>query len=146
VHEWFLCGPAGLVDLARKVLADCGVPRQQVHSELFWVGASVPAPGSAVSPGRHTVTARLDGRTTTFTMPPTGSILDAVLAHRPEAPYACKGGVCGTCRIRVLEGQVVMAGNYALDPQDLLSVRAHKSRASDRLRRLIIALGTVCSR
>jgi len=93
VHEWFLCGPAGLVDLARNVLADHGVPRRQVHSELFWVGASVPAPRSIANPGRHTVTARLDGRTTTFTMPPTGSILDAVLAHRPRLPTPAGRGL-----------------------------------------------------
>lgn len=119
VHEWFLCGPAGLVDMARTTLTDAGVDRRQIHRELFWSGSSTAAASPPVVPGRHVVRARLDGRTTSFAMPATGSVLDALLTHRPEAPYACRGGVCGTCRMRVVEGEVAMADNYALDPQDL---------------------------
>ena len=49
----------------------------------------------------------------------TETVLDAVLARRPDAPYACKGGVCGTCRARVVEGAVEMDVNYALEPDEL---------------------------
>ncbi len=65
------------------------------------------------------VTVRLDGRTTTFRMPPEGSVLDATLAVRADAPYACKGGVCGTCRAKVVEGEVSMARQYALDDDEV---------------------------
>ena len=53
-------------------------------------------------------------------MPRTGQrVLDAVLAVRADAPYACKGGVCGTCRARLVAGEVAMARNYALDPDEI---------------------------
>jgi len=120
VHEWFLCGPGGLVDLAHSTLTAAGMDRRQIHRELFWTGSSAAVPTApAPMPGPHLVRARLDGRTTSFAMPSNGSLLDALLAHRPEAPYACRGGVCGTCRMRVIEGEVAMTQNYSLDPADL---------------------------
>ena len=61
----------------------------------------------------------LDGRASTVQVPRTGvRILDAVLAVRADAPFACKGGVCGTCRARLVTGEVTMARNYALDPEE----------------------------
>jgi ring-1,2-phenylacetyl-CoA epoxidase subunit PaaE len=66
------------------------------------------------------VTIVLDGRTTELIVPPDGrSILDAALTARPDAPYACKGGVCGTCRCRLVEGEVKMAHRYALEDDEL---------------------------
>ena len=52
-------------------------------------------------------------------LPPAGTVLDAVLAVRPDAPFACRNGVCGTCRMRVLGGSVEMRQNFALEPPDL---------------------------
>ena len=46
-------------------------------------------------------------------------MLDAVLAVRPDAPFACRNGVCGTCRMRLVTGEVAMAQNFALEPPDL---------------------------
>jgi ring-1,2-phenylacetyl-CoA epoxidase subunit PaaE len=125
IAEWLLCGPAGLIELATAVLGAAGVGRAQLQTELFFTGPAVPVrraepnSHSTSPPGVQRVTVRLDGRTTTFDMPPTGSILDAVLAARPDAPYACKGGVCGTCRVRLVAGVVQMTRNFALDPPDL---------------------------
>jgi ring-1,2-phenylacetyl-CoA epoxidase subunit PaaE len=120
VAEWFVCGPAGLVSQTAAALARHGVPRRQLHTELFYTG-DVPAlprnPGSAQL--RSQVTVRLEGRTTMFEMPASGSLLDAVLLHRPDAPFSCKGGVCGTCRVRVIEGELEMVRNFALDQQDV---------------------------
>jgi ring-1,2-phenylacetyl-CoA epoxidase subunit PaaE len=120
VDDWFLCGPSGLVEQVRTTLADNGVSKRQIHRELFHTGNAPPMQRSPESASLTSeVSARLDGRTTTFAMPASGSLLDAVLAHRPDAPFACKGGVCGTCRVRLVEGEVEMARNFALDPQDL---------------------------
>jgi ring-1,2-phenylacetyl-CoA epoxidase subunit PaaE len=70
--------------------------------------------------GTSKVVATLDGRATTVQVPRTGErVLDAVLAVRADAPYACKGGVCGTCRARIVSGEVSMARNYALDPDEV---------------------------
>lgn len=120
VDEWFLCGPAGLVQQASAALIGRGAEKQQVHTELYYTGVAAPvARTPSTGPFRSKVTVRLDGRTTTFDMPETGSILDAVLSVRPDAPFACRGGVCGTCRVRLLEGEVEMVQNFALDQQDL---------------------------
>jgi ring-1,2-phenylacetyl-CoA epoxidase subunit PaaE len=122
VDEWLLCGPFGLVEQVRGTLARRGVPAGSVHAELFHVGEAEdrrparPAAGAGTPTAAGAqVTVRLEGRTSTFAMPATGSVLDATLAARPEAPYACKGGVCGTCRAKVVEGRVDMARSYALE-------------------------------
>jgi ring-1,2-phenylacetyl-CoA epoxidase subunit PaaE len=116
VDEWFLCGPYGLVLDAKAVLGE----RTRVHSELFHVDDEPPPPRErgAAAGAATTVTIRLDGRESTFDMAPDARVLDAALAVRPELPYACKGGVCSTCRAMVVEGQVEMARNYALEPDE----------------------------
>jgi ring-1,2-phenylacetyl-CoA epoxidase subunit PaaE len=124
VDEWYLCGPLGMVTVAREALLAGGVPSSAVHVELFYVGDEPPAPAPADlgrSPAdRSQVTVTLSGRTSTVSVGYTGaSILDAVLASRPDAPYACKGGVCGTCRSKVISGSVTMTRNYALEPDEI---------------------------
>lgn len=124
VDEWFLCGPFAMVEQAREVLRDSGVAEANVHAELFHVDGEAPRESSAVddvrAEGSSTVTVTLDGRASTLQVPRAGArILDAVLAVRADAPYACKGGVCGTCRAKVLTGQVAMDRNYALEPDEL---------------------------
>jgi len=115
IDEWFLCGPLGLVETAREVVAATGA---LVHVELFHVGAGPEAPVPATDAGDVAVEIRLDGRATSFTMGSGERVLDAALRHRPELPYACRGGVCSTCRARVVSGTVEMAANWALDPEE----------------------------
>ncbi len=70
----------------------------------------------------------LDGRATTFAAPCHRSILDGAQQARPDLPYACKGGVCGTCRALVTDGDADMRRNYALEPAEvhrLLRLRTH---------------------
>lgn len=121
VDEWFLCGPQAMVAGARELLLGRGVERRHIHSELFHVGDAPPpvreappdAPGVAVS-------AVLDGRRTDFDLAADApSLLDGLLAVRADAPYACKGGVCGTCRAKVVQGEVRMHHNYALEEDEV---------------------------
>jgi ring-1,2-phenylacetyl-CoA epoxidase subunit PaaE len=122
VDEWFLCGPYGMVVDAQAVLGDVGVPARSVHTELFHVeGEPVPTPRAGDEPtvAGATVTLILDGRESTVTMSADERVLDAALRVRSELPYACKGGVCSTCRARLVEGEVVMAHNYALQPDEV---------------------------
>jgi ring-1,2-phenylacetyl-CoA epoxidase subunit PaaE len=118
VDEWYLCGPFGLVTGARELLTARGA--SSVHVELFHAEAPPPRPprpqGTA---GETTVVAELHGRVSTVTMDRDEKVLDAVLRVRGDAPYACRGGVCGTCRARVLEGAVEMDTNWALEPDEL---------------------------
>ncbi|MTK02726.1 1,2-phenylacetyl-CoA epoxidase subunit PaaE [Micromonospora sp. CP22] len=120
IDEWFLCGPYGLVVDAKAVLAERGVPTAAVHTELFHVDAP-PEPVARpddVSGGTD-VTIMLDGRSSSFTMRRDERVLDAALKVRGELPYACKGGVCSTCRAKVVSGEVEMARNYALEPDEV---------------------------
>ncbi len=120
VDEWFLCGPFGLVQGARKVLAGRGVAEATVHMELFHVTEEPPPPRPPEEDaGEAEVTILLDGRTSTFRMGRDERVLDAALKLRPELPFACRGGVCSTCRARLVDGEVRMARNYALEPDEL---------------------------
>jgi ring-1,2-phenylacetyl-CoA epoxidase subunit PaaE len=122
VDEWFLCGPYGMVIDARAVLNARDVPDGKVRTELFHVeDAPIPQrelPAAEQQKGAE-VTILLDGRASTFTMRRDERVLDAALRVRGELPYACKGGVCSTCRGKVVEGEVAMARNFALEPDEL---------------------------
>ena len=127
VREWFLCGPFELVQLCRDVLAEVGVDAALVRYELFTTGAGLE-PGRqrgrpvATSGGRmHVIDFRLDGTTATVQSPEHSgeSILNAALRVRGDVPFACAGGVCGTCRAVLREGTVEMVENYALERDDL---------------------------
>jgi ring-1,2-phenylacetyl-CoA epoxidase subunit PaaE len=116
-HVW-LCGPFGMVADARRVLDELGVDPATVHVELFYVDEPPPEvdrPEPVVEGEVSAVTLVLDGRTTTAPMPQGLSILDGAAATRGDLPFACKGGVCGTCRAQVTSGEVDMRRNYALD-------------------------------
>jgi len=65
------------------------------------------------------VTVLLDGRSSTATVPPGTPILDGAQRVRPDLPFACKGGVCGTCRALLVSGEVTMRRNYALEQNEL---------------------------
>jgi ring-1,2-phenylacetyl-CoA epoxidase subunit PaaE len=121
VDEWFLCGPYEMVSELRELLVERGVDVTHVHSELFHVGDAPPAREVAEPPVEgSTVSVVLDGRQSTVTIDdPDETVLEAVLQVRNDAPYACKGGVCGTCRAKVLAGAVTMERNYALEDDEV---------------------------
>ncbi len=120
-HVW-LCGPHAMLLDAQDVLAELGVPKERVHFELFYVDAPPPElhRADAVVEGETSeVTISLDGRTTTSPMPKAQTILDGAARTRNDLPFACKGGVCGTCRALVRDGDVDMRRNYALDEDEV---------------------------
>lgn len=122
VDHWWLCGPFGMVEGAIAVLGELGVPRDRVHRELFYVEDVPPAEvrhaEAPAGPGAE-VTVLLEGRGSTATVPPGTAILDGAQRVRPDLPFACRGGVCGTCRARLVEGEVTMRRNYALEQEEL---------------------------
>ncbi|WP_055585825.1 1,2-phenylacetyl-CoA epoxidase subunit PaaE [Streptacidiphilus griseoplanus] len=121
--HWWLCGPHGMVRDAREALAGLGVPEERVHQELFYADdepvqplrRDEAAPDGPVSQ----VTVTLDGRATTSALPRDRTILDGAQRARPDLPFACKGGVCGTCRALVTDGEADMRRNYALEPAEV---------------------------
>ncbi|MGZ4505426.1 MAG: 1,2-phenylacetyl-CoA epoxidase subunit PaaE [Nocardioidaceae bacterium] len=123
VDEWFLCGPFDMVSSLRKQLIAEGVSKKALHAEVFHVESGPPVrrtPVETVAAEGAQVTIRLDGRSSSFTLAPDGpAVLEAALGVRADAPFACKGGVCGTCRAKVLEGSVEMDTNWALEPDEV---------------------------
>jgi ring-1,2-phenylacetyl-CoA epoxidase subunit PaaE len=124
VDEWYLCGPHEMVTGAQALLGEHGVDPAHVHHEIFHVDDGTaprrPVVVEAGAPPEATVTVTLDGRTTVIPMPSVEeTILEATLRVRPDAPYSCTGGVCGTCRARLVSGQVRMDRNYALEPEEV---------------------------
>ncbi|MFH8608624.1 2Fe-2S iron-sulfur cluster-binding protein [Streptomyces sp. NPDC018029] len=119
IEGWFLCGPFGLVQGAGRTLRGLGVPRSRIHEEIFHVDdTGVPTTPSAPAPAHSTVTATLDGRSGTWPVLEGETLLETVLRNRADAPYACKGGVCGTCRAFCVSGEVRMDRNFALEPEE----------------------------
>jgi ring-1,2-phenylacetyl-CoA epoxidase subunit PaaE len=121
--HWWLCGPHGMVRAAQEVLAGLGVPGDRVHQELFYaddepvreVHHTEAGPSGPVSQ----VTVVLDGRSTTSALPRERTILEGAQQTRPDLPFACKGGVCGTCRALVTDGKADMRRNFALEPAEV---------------------------
>ncbi|MDX3692398.1 phenylacetate-CoA oxygenase/reductase subunit PaaK [Streptomyces europaeiscabiei] len=121
--HWWLCGPHGMVRDAQRVLAGLDVPDDRVHQELFY------ADDEPVREARHEeaaaegpvseVTVTLDGRSTTAALSRERSILEGAQRSRPDLPFACKGGVCGTCRALVTDGKADMRRNFALEPAEV---------------------------
>jgi len=126
VDEWFLCGPAEMIDTAREALLERGVDAGCIHRELFHIETTAPRRPATIetdegrTAGAAEVSILLDGRRSTFSLAAAAEpILDAALAVRPDAPYACKNGMCGTCRAKVVAGTVEMDHNYALEDDEL---------------------------
>ena len=122
--HYYLCGPMAMVDTAKQVLADRGVARGHVHFELFHAEDAPPPAfyaetAKVLADGDVDVTVTLGGRRTQLAMSKDDdSVLAAVLKARPDTPSSCTGGVCGTCRAKIVHGEVVMAHDYALEPDE----------------------------
>jgi ring-1,2-phenylacetyl-CoA epoxidase subunit PaaE len=127
IDEAFICGPEEMILSVRQKLIDLGMPSSRVHIELFsspdqpkashqkWVSSHKADEGP-----KSKVSITLDG--VTFNMEVgfnDESILDAALKNGADLPYACKGGVCCTCRAKVIEGEVEMEVNYALEHDEV---------------------------
>jgi ring-1,2-phenylacetyl-CoA epoxidase subunit PaaE len=122
VGDWWLCGPFAMVTDATGVLGEFGVAPDRIHRELFWVDEAPPevirAERTPDGPAAE-VTVVLDGRSTTVTVAEGVTVLEGAQRSRPDLPFACKGGVCGTCRARVVQGDVRMRRNFALEDKEI---------------------------
>lgn len=127
MDEAFICGPEEMILSVRQQLVDMGMPAASVHMELF-TSPDQPKAAHQEWAANHSgskgpvsqVSITLDGTTFDMEVPfNEESILDAALRHGADLPYACKGGVCCTCRARVMEGKVEMEVNYSLEPDEV---------------------------
>jgi ring-1,2-phenylacetyl-CoA epoxidase subunit PaaE len=123
VDHWWLCGPYDLVIAAEDLLKRTGVPRDRIHHELFYVDDVPPPPvrheDAPLEGATSEVTIVLDGRSTTASVSQETTVLEGAQRVRPDLPFACKGGVCGTCRAKVIDGEVTMRRNFALEESEV---------------------------
>jgi len=152
VDEVFLCGPEEMIFMLKGWLEQQGVEARKIHFELFHTRGSAAGAGSGAATasaakvaGRSggdkisRVTVRLDGISHDFNLPYDGSsILDAAMMEGVDLPFACKGGVCCTCRARLAEGQVEMEVNYALEPDELAAGFILTCQSHPRTDRVIV--------
>ncbi|WP_426578215.1 1,2-phenylacetyl-CoA epoxidase subunit PaaE [Xenorhabdus stockiae] len=120
----FLCGPETMLDDAKSALEQAGMTPEHIHSERFNTGNhplyTNSHPASLAGRNETSVEIHLDGRTLNIVMnTEDNSILDAALRQGADLPYACKGGVCATCKCRLKSGEVDMGVNYSLEPDQL---------------------------
>jgi len=121
IDEAFVCGPATMIDEVEGALLAAGVPREHVHVERFGVpGAAMAPPIDDAEAAEARITLLIDGvrREIEFHRGQ-HSILEAGRAAGIDLPFSCKGGMCSTCRARLIEGEVKMAKNYALEPHEV---------------------------
>jgi len=118
--EAFICGPAAMMDEAEAALKALGMAEKSIHLERFNTPGTLVKRAVNVQAEGQKVTVRQDGRDREITLTADDeSILDAALRQGADLPYACKGGVCATCKCKVLRGKVDMATNYSLEPDEL---------------------------
>lgn len=115
----FICGPHSMMEEARDTLIALGVAPDNIFMEHFATGSAPVRRATAQATG-YRVTLRQDGRDRLITLSADDdSILDAALRQGSELPYACKGGVCATCKCRIVKGEVEMGLNYSLEPEQI---------------------------
>lgn len=149
MDEIFICGPGNMIFGLKDWLKSKGVAEKKIHFELFTTPVGTTSsnaddpdlstiPGLStindenrdaknkisdpvpILPGMSQITIRLDGLSFDFELSPDGeSVLGAALAFGADLPFSCKGGVCGTCRAKLIEGKVSMERNYALEPEEV---------------------------
>lgn len=127
--EYFICGPYEMIEAIKDTLAASGIDKEKIHFELFATPEQLKQngkPQSQQSPIPEAdatfsdVTVKVDGLAIDFQLAYDGdSILDAASQKGADLPYSCKGGVCSTCRAKLVEGDVHMTVNYALEEDEI---------------------------
>jgi ring-1,2-phenylacetyl-CoA epoxidase subunit PaaE len=143
VDEWFLCGPMAMVETARSVLKSRDVDEKTVHFELFHVDTAAPVPtvAGAAAPASadlSDVDIKLAGLTTSLRVGRSQDVLHAALLVRGDVPYGCTNGMCGTCRAKLVDGDVEMDHCYALDDADLAAGFVLTCQAQPRSARVLL--------
>jgi len=121
----YICGPEEMIFASAAFLEKAGIAKNNIHFELFTTpgqkkaSENIKLPEDSDAP-KSSITVKLDGRSFDFKLAyKSNNILDAALAEGADLPYACKGGVCCTCRAKLTEGEVHMDANYALEEEEL---------------------------
>ena len=146
IDHAFLCGPDTLIKDVRAKLMDMGLPRERVHFEFFRAGSEAEQRRPAVK--REAVigadakgadiTVIVDGARHSFKLPEGAHVVDAATAAGIRVPYSCKGGMCCTCRAKIVEGKAAMSRNFSLEPWEVEQGFVLTCQAQARSPRLVL--------
>lgn len=124
MNEFFICGPEAMIFMIQDFLLAKEVDKKHIHFELFNTSGSADKLAtkdySSLSGNEAEITVFDGGKSFNFSIEQgSQNILDAALANQADLPFACKGGVCCTCRAKLIEGKVDMLANYALEEEEV---------------------------
>jgi ring-1,2-phenylacetyl-CoA epoxidase subunit PaaE len=122
VDQAFICGPQPMIEGLGTALIELGLPRERAHIERFTPGVGGRPRRMEISPSapaKAIVSVISEGTRFDFPVADGEAIIDAAIRAGRSLPYSCKGGMCCTCRGRLVEGRVEMAANYSLEPWEL---------------------------
>jgi ring-1,2-phenylacetyl-CoA epoxidase subunit PaaE len=123
VDHVFICGPTGMSDEIEATCRDIGIAADRIHVERFVSGlGGKPRPKKGIAPGappKAIASLVIDGKRREVPVAEGEAILDAALRAGMDLPFACKGGMCSTCRAKLVEGEAEMDVNYSLEPWEL---------------------------
>ena len=152
MDEVFICGPEGMIEATEKALLAAGARKERVYAERF-VSQATGEPKPSRGIGQQTdasakkakaqpaiaLTVQLDGKSYDMGIGSDDLVLDAALNHGLDLPYSCKGGVCCTCRAKVMEGQVEMAKNFTLSEEEIAQGFVLSCQARAKTSRVVIS-------
>lgn len=125
IDDFFICGPEEMIFCVKEFLEQRGIANKKIHFELFTTPGQKKTPDNKQPTANNTgpkskITVKLDGRSFDFDLGlDNDSILDAALRQGADLPFACKGGVCCTCKAKLIEGQVEMDVNWGLEHEEI---------------------------
>ncbi len=144
VDHYFLCGPEEMIFDLKAALEALGVAPNRIHFELFTTPGSTRKAARAPQKANETIEASVtviqDGMTFDFVLPSDGStLLDAAMRAGADLPFSCKGGVCSTCKAKVLEGEVEMEVCYGLEPDEIAAGYVLTCQTHPKSKRLVVS-------
>lgn len=143
VDAFFLCGPEEMIFSVKEVLETSGADPKKIHLELFTSAGlkrKTPAAEAKTDAFDAQVTVIQDGMEFQFQLPSDGStLLEAAMRAGADLPFSCKGGVCSTCKAKVLEGEVEMELNYGLEADEVEAGYVLTCQSHPKTRRLVVS-------
>lgn len=147
VDEFFICGPEKMLFNIKDFLETQGINKNKIHFELFTTPARKISKINTALKTKDVegskITVKLDGRSFNFNLDyNSNNILDAALAHGADLPFACKGGVCCTCKAKLIEGEVEMEVNYGLEQDEVKAGFILTCQSHPRSKKVLIDFDT----
>jgi ring-1,2-phenylacetyl-CoA epoxidase subunit PaaE len=143
VDEFFICGPERMIFTVKDFLEEKGINKSKIHFELFTTPNRKIK--KTINSRKHfgeegsSITIKLDGRSFDFQLDyKSNNILDEALAQGADLPFSCKGGVCTTCKAKIIEGEVEMEANYGLEPEEVAAGFVLTCQSHPRSKKVVI--------